>query len=287
MKKHLSIILVGLLVLILTGCGKQTVNDIPREELSMNAPTEAPAAASAITPTDAPTEAAVSKFNIDWTEFTYSQKDNEGYTFDITVKLSPWILRSNTDVINQAWSEVGKNHEMPDFNDWGLNKDSGGYYWTPYSHDTNNGKANFNYGYWNYKMNDMYYCIGSVRIKNTTEGWNFSDSNPHSTRVQIQCNPVKTEAFFMSKEFYGNKTDVCWNGIDMSAKMKSDNWGSVPFIIMCPENFSPDNPNGEHIEKLKTVSLEVYQRKDIDPFRLNIIGKDTEQFEPVIAPTEK
>ena len=59
--------------------------------------------------------------DIEWSEFSYTLSDQQGYTFEVTYKVSPWILLSNTELINSAWSEVGGNKELPTtYGSWGL-----------------------------------------------------------------------------------------------------------------------------------------------------------------------
>ncbi|MBO4468154.1 MAG: hypothetical protein J5766_02520, partial [Clostridia bacterium] len=70
---------------------------------------------------------ALKNVNITWKEIKTSQTDSDGYSYEITFKLSPWILISNTEIINRAWKEVGGNNSLPGFNDWGL-KDIGNRY---------------------------------------------------------------------------------------------------------------------------------------------------------------
>ena len=74
------------------------------------------------TSTTEQTTEEVPNVSIEWTEFSYETEDNDGYTYLITVKLSPWILYSETDIINEAWSVVGKDHSLPTFDSWGFKK---------------------------------------------------------------------------------------------------------------------------------------------------------------------
>ena len=122
--------------------------------------------------------------SIEWTEFSYDTKDTDGYTYKITVKLSPWILYSETDILNSAWSVVGKDNLLPTFESWNLHKDSKNKYWRDYTGRS----SDFDKGSWYYSMNDMYYCVGNVSIQNTTEGWNITKNATRTVKAQSAQN---------------------------------------------------------------------------------------------------
>ena len=212
MKKVLSVICAVTLIGLLVGCSNSNNSNTSQyiaptsayTSQTTQALTEASTSGSeTVSTTTAVTDSTNS--DIEWTEFTYSQKDSQGYTFDITIKLSPWILLSNTETVNKAWTEAGKNHSLPSFDEWGLKNGGNDFYWRPYSH----GSARYDCGSWGFTMNDMYYCIGSVKIVNTTENWSFSKAKSHTGSVQMSFGEDWTYACALSKVFYSNSTDNC------------------------------------------------------------------------------
>ena len=63
--------------------------------------------------------------------------------------------------------------------------------------------------------------------------------------------------------------------------MESNNWGPVPIVFMTPENFSPNAPEGEFLEILRTGYFEPYRISDAEKIRVDIIGKNGEKFSPI------
>lgn len=284
MKKYISVAIVMIMIVLLVGCSNSTnsntdeyVAPTAAAQKTTIAPTEQPTEIETEEETIAETEAPTT--SIEWTEFSYDTKDTDGYTYKITVKISPWILYSETDIINEAWSVVGKDHSLPTFDSWGFKKYEN-QYWKPYS----SGTPMFNAGSWGYAMSDMYYCVGNVSIKNTTAGWDISSSSTRTGKAQMVFQPYGSRsdaAKTIAKVFYKSSTDSWWNGIDVSAKMTSNNWGPVPFVFIAPENFSPNSPNGEYLENLQTGYFEPFGITDPEPIYVDIIGKNGEKFSPI------
>ena len=174
---------------------------------------------------------------IEWTEITYPFKTLDDYTYDISLKLSPWILLSNDEIINAAWDEVGNGKALPGFNNWGLTlylPQENGYNRTDLSFAT--------------QMTDMYYCIGTMEITNTTEGWPIDADNPRSVNPWAVWNGKELangSTDMICRVFYSNKTTDSGRGraLNVNASMSKDTWGPVTFIIMAPENISPKYPD--------------------------------------------
>ena len=94
-------------------------------------------------------------------------------------------------------------------------------------------------------------CLGNVSIKNITEGWDISSNATRSGKAQMVFQPYGCSsgtAKTIAMVFYKDLTDLCRNGIDVSAKMTGNNRGPASFVLIAPENFSPNSPNGEYLE---------------------------------------
>ena len=269
MIKKLLALLIAVLGLLLAGCGKQSMaSSDTNVENAQNESTDSiiETAVETKEETDAPTEA--SNVNVNWTEFKYNTSDSDGYTYEITYQLSPWILLSNSDVINSAWNEVGNGNKLPSFDDWLLKKDSLNTYTR--SGISHGGST----GYFAHKLTDMYYCIGTVMIQNTTEGWNIDSNNIRSIYVNLNWSSgyKKTDyagSYTIGRAFFGNKTEDECDGLNFGASLKNNSWGPVPFVIMAPENVTPSNPDGEHIDNMKAGFF--YANKLDDRVNIDIV----------------
>lgn len=218
---------------------------------------------------------ALKNVNITWKEIKTSQTDSDGYSYEITFKLSPWILISNTEIINRAWKEVGGNNSLPGFNDWGL-KDIGNRYFKSQI-------GRYQPHWFSYAMNDMYYCIGTVSIKNTTANWNITSENNRSVTEILRWEHVDMPeqidscgAGSLCKVFYSSSTDLSTNVIAADASMNSNSWGPVSFVMMVPENFSPNYPNGQYYEYHRGGYFFGREKE----YKIGIIGKDGTYVEP-------
>ena len=172
MKKCISLLIVILLV-TLCGCNStpskppENVVAAPVPQTTETPPTttepattpEPTVTTEPSTPVTTPAKPAV---EVEWQTLTYQWEDNNGYQFEATIKISPWINTKNTDYVTTAWNEVGSGKTLPsdDSKSWG-NAPSSDDYYRPVDNAT-----------------DVYYCIGNVTIKNLTTGWDITASAP-------------------------------------------------------------------------------------------------------------
>lgn len=60
------------------------------------------------------TEALPEYIYIDVQKQSFVCEDSDGYQYEITVKITPWILQSNSELIQKAWDAVGNSRkELP------------------------------------------------------------------------------------------------------------------------------------------------------------------------------
>jgi len=253
-------------ILILCSCGKkpdQTVQESEAEEETNE---------------EAEEEAAES--DIDWTFIEETYTDKEGYIYNVEVKISPWMLQSsNNDMIVSAWDEVGKGNILPDDMDsWGLEVSSTGV-----GRQVSNGNSTASFVV---DMNDMYYCVGYIRMINATEGFSFSEQNPGSLNPRLMWKMEGRNSLEVSdsaarsigRTYYGGGAKDT-SGVMIYANMTSDKWG-VPFAIMAPENLTPNNPDGAYLEKMINGYFELYPLDETLHFTVGIYGKDGVYYEP-------
>lgn len=208
--------------------------------------------------------------SIEWINHTFSYTDPDGYQFEITLKASPWILTTNTETLNKAWAVVGRGNTLPvTFSDWGLKKVD--------NYQNRKGVGTYPYDR-NFleEMTDMYYSVGQISVKNVTEGWNISESNPRSVKVLINTSlggSGDAMARILTRIFFGNGVKDEGNQLLLNLDLKSDSWGPVSYIMMAPEAYSPKNPDGKNYEKMLESYLVGLGSEKIN---MGVIGKDNE-----------
>lgn len=272
------------MIIFLVGCGnaKNTQNTAATQAAKTNditdKSTEKPTVKATEKPTEKPTEEP--SFDIDWTEVSFSEKGGEGYTYDVTVKLSPWILLSNHDIVSSAWSEVSNGNPLPEFKDWKLELYDKNH--NIYTKKVQNGI----YQYYGHSMTDMYYCLGEVRINNTTDGWSINENNPHPMNIYLfwECkydDPYgASSASTICRAYYSNGYKE--TGGELSAGISTQNSAVIPIILMAPEKYTPERPDGQYYENIRDGSFvkQSLSKKDFKYTKVGIIGKDRKYVEP-------
>lgn len=220
---------------------------------------------------------------IEWKNVEFSFKDNQGYSFVGQIKLSPWILLSNTSLIEEAWKEVSKNVALPSYDSWGVRSDIGGLM---VIHAQNYNNALDNYSECSHGISDMYYCIGSLTIRNTTNGWPISEQNARDLVIRLRCESDEKRVRYSGKYFgctagrvmYSNKTDTFVDGIRFLPHMAKDTF-TVPFVLMTAEVFTPNTPNGGYydfvLNHVVIGGVQYNTEQELIPeTRVGVIGKD-------------
>lgn len=264
MKRVFVVAVVIIMLLLLCSCGASSPKDsnvsstvTVEEPTRQPEPTEVPTLQPTPTPTPEPTKAPI---DVQWTEISYDIKDADGYTYKVTVKLTPWILTSeNMDLIESIWSDIGRGNYLPvTTSDWRLELSSNNTYCQSYAYHTESYNSSFAR-----VMNDMYYCLGTAKIQNTTEGWSIDSSSPRSVPVDaVHTKTGRGDSHTVCRTFFSSGyQDIC-GGIHISSSMKSNSWGPCTFVIMAPENITPNYPDGEYLESLLEYFFRFPSRED-------------------------
>lgn len=248
MKRIIAVLLVFSLLFLFVSCKMSIVTPLNLEMLTSTTEyddylqTDQTTSKSEITQstTEATTIPAV---DIDWTTIVVNTHDMEGYTYAVTFKLSPFIFISSTAILNSAWSVVGKNNTLPTPNNLSLQKKGNNY--------IRELDSAFLYSHYNLiasNLTDMYYCVGSVSVKNTTEGWDITSSDYRTFEMLFEFvteqNDYRVATNSMGRIFYSSEYRDYHSGIRINPKLEGNNWGPCSFMIVMPETFSPNSPNG-------------------------------------------
>lgn len=220
-------------------------------------------------PTSEPTPEPTPKVDVEWQTMAYQYEDSSGYTFEITIKVSPWINTKNEEYVAAAWDEVSRGRSLPYFN--------------PNERAYHNGRYTFLSVS---SLTDMYYCIGEISVKNTTAGWDITQESPISLK-EIYISPIQTneevarsikEGHTTGQIVYSDKTSSDYVWLNITPQLKSNNWGPVPFIFAHYDRKTPKCPDGEYISEISgtafCVSTSSHARSDSMLLKLSIIEKD-------------
>lgn len=196
-------------------------------------------------------------------EYALNYTDPEGFSYEVTCRISPWILQSDTDNLYPTWNSIAKGKELPTLNTWGFHKNGDTYTYSDYSSSR-----------FESKIDDMYYAVGTISIKNTTDGFSFSKDRIGYPKIQIIRRITKdNEKKLITRVYFGNSERTSALTLKADAKMTSDNWGPVPFVIAFPEHYTSNNPDGENYEKAANVRFYLVHgevsNQDLVPITVN------------------
>lgn len=90
--------------------------------------------------------------------------------------------------------------------------------------------------------------LGKIRYTNVTDGWDFTEDSPHDCRLYFDAPDLYTGTSSSLCVIYGSGMKKYDFGgvsgyLNTSAMMKSNDW-MVPFVIVIPETFTPNEPDG-------------------------------------------
>jgi hypothetical protein len=158
---------------------------------------------------------------------TYSgtATDADGYEFKFTLTIGSWIKGSETELINQAWQNVGGSGDMPLTSSFTYKGAGGG----------SNGTGTISPEY-------AVYVFGTIGVENITPDFDFSGQKTIWLRLPaIGGNGLAGLAYAIQ---YSNGTQRYAGSLTEAINMKSNKWGPVPFVIGVIDVFSPNFPDG-------------------------------------------
>ena len=180
--------------------------------------------------------------------------EQDGYTMEVELRYSPWILQSKRDELTDVWRQLGQVGELPTLDQgWNFEKYAGNLYWHRNSYVVN----------FSCKMNDMYYVLGTISLKNITGGgWSITKNRSVDVSVmfRLQSGAERYTEYRDEREYsifklYYKTPKVTSGAGDLYPHMTSDRWGPVGFVVGIPEYFSPKTPYGTAQDILADAAL--------------------------------
>lgn len=195
---------------------------------------------------------------------TFTWTDAKGYTFEGTLKMSNWIKQSDSDKIKSflTYNNFDPYMVIPSMSDWNITSTGMSYV----------KQKNSLYQFHVRELNDLYYIIGYIRIRNITEGWHLSNDNYANPVIDVQFIANNTGekhgkykidnigsfcTAIAARIYYGNKTQDVDGVLEFTPKMTYDDSGPINFIVAHAESFSPKNPEGVYHEYVKSMHVEI------------------------------
>ena len=197
----------------------------------------------------------------------YEWTDSKGYTYEVSLHFSPWILQSDSNTINAYQKKWNTSFEgmTPSMDSWNINHNSGFGYYHPWQ---STGRT---FGV--KELSDMYYLWGSIEVRNVTKGWHFTNDSKGTPDIQIQFVANNTgekngvykglsigdmDSAIMTKVYYDNDTGSNDGFVHIQPSMTGDNWGPCSFLVAHAESFTPKNPDGLFREYMKDMTINVF-----------------------------
>ncbi|MBQ9868803.1 MAG: hypothetical protein IJM32_04020 [Ruminococcus sp.] len=255
-KKTLAVLLASAM-LALTACSEDT-HGVPLTDDPVTTTTTTQATTTTTTRgTSAVTTAAEPKssVNVDFKTYTYKMKDAQNYEYEITLTLSPWILDTQSDVLDSAWAKVGKGKNKPAINNMGAQKYANNVYTTQLSDSQGRNRTFYA------TMTNMYFSVGTMSVKNVTSGWDFSASKPGTPKIALNWVSDFTRGHnsgnyaLMTKTFYSSTENTDIGELYAKPKMTKNTWGPVTVVLAHAENISPKYPGGQYADYVKSGYL--------------------------------
>lgn len=149
---------------------------------------------------------------------TWLSLDPNGYKVEGEVLTSDLIRASDWDTVQSTYASMNFEDPLPSFDTVspdGANQDTSAA------------------------------LVGVINLRNVTDGWDFSESSPYDCKLIIKAPDLygynaSSIYIFSHSSLLGGNTGY----IDTNAVMTS-NEGKIPFAIVIPEVFTPNEPEGK------------------------------------------
>lgn len=192
--------------------------------------------------------------DIDFRTFTYKYEDAQGYKYEATIMLSPWIIESDEVNSDAAWMVVSEGFDInkPTSSSMSLQRYTDNLYMGETSSTVGSSLTDKFYA----TMTDMYFTYGTISIKNITPGWDFSEEKPGNGRLSLGWGSDSLVGSYGSqyagvgKVYYRGSENTNMGHVYVNPSMKSNSWGPVPFVFGHADNITPNYPDGQYRQEI-------------------------------------
>ena len=177
--------------------------------------------------------------SIRWTTMTNEITDNDGYVIRDTVVMSPWISGNDTETLQMVWNQVSGGKDFP------------------INGNFSKGVIYYPRGYtMYYDYDELIYTVGTIEAENITPGFDITESSARRHAMGISTNRapgvrdvsewmIMTIVFSDGPSMYDvDSSEYGCGGFYFTTTMKRNHWGKVPFVIACPQKYTPNEPDG-------------------------------------------
>lgn len=169
--------------------------------------------------------------DVDWKMLsTTSTHMPDGYSIEVTAKMSPFISKDDRSTLEAVWGQVSNGKAFPDDSEF------------PYV--SANNFAN---------CDDIYYALGTVSIENATEGFDLptDGSSWFNFDKFMPSQSARSATTHSSRLILADEGDLQIQNSDLlnvNVTMRGNSWGPVPVVFAVYDNKSLNYPNGCEIE---------------------------------------
>lgn len=178
----------------------------------------------------------------EWMNRDFVIPDDDGYKIEYKIKLSPFTLIDNTNILNAYWEEIEDTESLPtksDIEDSGIFKS------------------------YRDQPNNYYLAVGQVTAINKTKGWDLSEDNSRTASLLYSLCHNYRQTYDLHSLLYYTDDLTYEEDFLLGGKMVSNQYGPLSFVLILPEEINPNNPNGKYYDNYINSTIKLY-RSDYD-----------------------
>ena len=201
--------------------------------------------------------------------------DDEGYSYLVTIKISPWILFSKKfDTLQTIWKSLTETKDLPTIESWNFTRESPSNYYMKNCSDNSWFRCRKS-------MFDMYYSVGQIIIENKTNGFDITEKNSRTLHMRfhsdsffdnrecdkdVVCVPAICKVFYNNPEIFAVQDEHLYDipAIDIGNPLLKSNTWSVLFVLAHGESSTPNEPQGlyrDYLKKNNTLTFTISTQK--------------------------
>jgi len=244
-KIFMNFLLAVIIFTLIIGCSKKADTPLqPMDTIPSAQPPEPPLAALSETSQQASDNERFTAQNTYNTEYETSK----GYKLTASLSIGNWIKSSDENAVALAWGSIGGQGAPPSLDGLGDK----------------------------YRKDKSVVAFGTLTINNNTPGWDITSTYPLDINLNFGImNGVSYR--YNALQMYLDNTNggryaqiVEWRAI-VGAQMTSNKWGPLRFMMILPDVFSPNTPDGDDkLDELVVLSWGAYTSGSNSSVKFNI-----------------